>query len=103
MNTFKKVIFISVIVFFTITFNNPVKAERDCSNPKGFHEKMMCKYQNKEEDVRWFLFMELLVQDDTAQCCWGEPVSPTSSGHEDARKVAPRCWAQYPDQSCDPR
>ncbi len=49
MNTFKKIILISVIVFFTITFNNPVKAERDCSNPKGFHEKMMCKYQNKGE------------------------------------------------------
>ena len=39
MKTIKMIMFIASISLFTYT-----SAEsRDCSNPKGFHEKMMCK------------------------------------------------------------
>ncbi|MDA9084698.1 hypothetical protein N9J95_00685 [Candidatus Pelagibacter sp.] len=34
------VIVISALILFT---TNLISAERDCTNPKGFHEKLMCK------------------------------------------------------------
>lgn len=38
----KKIMFISTIVFFSIGAYNAANA-RDCSNPKGFHQKLACK------------------------------------------------------------
>jgi|TARA_B110000438_G_C15819888_1_gene653882 hypothetical protein len=37
-----KIVRTSLIVLFSLT-SISVAAERDCSNPKGFHQKLMCK------------------------------------------------------------
>jgi len=37
-----KIITTSLIVLFSLT-NISIAAERDCSNPQGFHQKLMCK------------------------------------------------------------
>ena len=42
MITLKKIMFISTIVIFSIATYNSVNA-KDCSNPKGFHQKLACK------------------------------------------------------------
>ena len=36
-----KVIILSVIIFFFFSYS--IAAERDCSNPKKLHEKLICK------------------------------------------------------------
>ena len=41
MKTMKIIILLATISLFTSVPNAAVEA-RDCSNPKGFHEKMMC-------------------------------------------------------------
>ena len=42
MKIIKNILLVSVIFIFTSGFYNSAKA-RDCSNPEGFHQKMMCK------------------------------------------------------------
>ena len=42
MKTVRIVIFLAVISLFTASPYISAEA-RDCSNPKGFHEKLMCK------------------------------------------------------------
>ena len=42
MKTLRVIIFLAVVSLFTTSHFNAAEA-RDCSNPKGFHEKMMCK------------------------------------------------------------
>ena len=39
-----KIILLSTIISFTLTSYNSAYA-RDCTNPKGFHQKMVCKMQ----------------------------------------------------------
>lgn len=39
-----KIILLSTIISFTLTSYNSAYA-RDCTNPKGFHNKMVCKLQ----------------------------------------------------------
>ncbi len=42
MKTIKIIILLaSISIFTSVPYN--VAESRDCSNPKGFHEKMMCK------------------------------------------------------------
>jgi len=50
MKILKKIVFILTITLFTSIFNNSAIAETDCSNPKGFHQKMMCKYKGQSSD-----------------------------------------------------
>ena len=46
MKTVKTMLLLTTISFF---ISIPFSAEaRDCSNPKGFHEKMMCKMGKTE-------------------------------------------------------
>ncbi len=42
MKTVRIIIFLAVISIFTTSPYIPAEA-RDCSNPEGFHEKLMCK------------------------------------------------------------
>jgi hypothetical protein len=46
MITLKKIMFISTIVIFSIATYNSVNA-KDCSNPKGFHQKLSCKFSGE--------------------------------------------------------
>ena len=46
MIIFKKILFILSVIIFTSTSHNAANA-RDCSDPKGFHAKMACKFQEK--------------------------------------------------------
>ena len=45
MKTTKIIILLATISLFTSVPYAAVEA-RDCSNPKGFHEKMMCKFSS---------------------------------------------------------
>ena len=47
MKTIKIIFLLGVISLFTSIPYGVVEA-RDCSNPKGFHAKMMCKLTGKE-------------------------------------------------------
>ena len=38
-----KVIILSVIIYFFSLVSYSIAAERDCSNPKKLHEKLICK------------------------------------------------------------
>ena len=42
MKTIKIILLLTTISFFT-AITTSANAARDCSNPKGFHAKMMCK------------------------------------------------------------
>ena len=42
MKTIKIIILLATISLFTSVPYDAAKAARDCSDPKGFHEKMMC-------------------------------------------------------------
>ncbi len=42
MKTMKIIILLATISLFTSVPYDAAKAARDCSDPKGFHEKMMC-------------------------------------------------------------
>ena len=42
MKTLRVIIFLAVVSLFTTSHFNAAEA-RDCSNPEGFHQKMMCK------------------------------------------------------------
>ena len=45
MKTLKIIILFTAITLFTSVSFNYAEA-RDCSNPKGFHAKMMCKFSS---------------------------------------------------------
>ena len=45
MKTIRIIIFLAVVSLFTTSPYIAAEA-RDCSNPKGFHEKLMCKKWN---------------------------------------------------------
>ena len=45
MKSIKLIILVATVSLFTL-FPYDMANARDCSNPKGFHEKMMCKLQN---------------------------------------------------------
>ena len=42
MKTVKIILLLAIVSVFTSTPYNAAEA-RDCSNPKGFHQKLMCK------------------------------------------------------------
>ena len=45
MKQLNKGFFLVTIMIMTSVSYNSANAERDCSNPKGFHQKMACKIQ----------------------------------------------------------
>ena len=45
MKQLNKIFFLVTIMIMTSVSYNSANAERDCSNPKGFHQKMACKIQ----------------------------------------------------------
>ena len=51
MKTLKIVFLLGAISLFTSIPYGAVEA-RDCSNPKGFHEKMMCKLGSEHFDPK---------------------------------------------------
>ena len=52
---------ISILIFFS---TNSISAERDCTNPKGFHQKLMCKKSDtnsvSSEKIKFFKTPEFL-------------------------------------------
>ena len=49
MKTLKLLILFATIFLFTTAPYNAAEA-RDCSDPKGFHQKLMCKYAGDSDD-----------------------------------------------------
>ena len=49
MKTIKMAVLLTTISLFTLTSYNAAVA-RDCSNPKGFHQKLMCKVSGDSND-----------------------------------------------------
>ena len=49
MKTIKMAVLLTTISLFTLTSYNAAVA-RDCSNPKGFHQKLMCKVSGSSND-----------------------------------------------------
>ncbi len=47
MKSIKLIILVATISLFTL-FPYDMANARDCSNPKGFHEKMMCKLSGED-------------------------------------------------------
>jgi len=47
MTMYKKILFILSVIMFTSISYNVANATRDCSDPKGFHAKAVCKFQNR--------------------------------------------------------
>ena len=45
MKTIKIIILVATISLFTFVPYNAAEA-KDCSDPKGFHEKLMCKFSS---------------------------------------------------------
>ena len=50
MKTIKIAILFTTMSLFTLTSYNAAEA-RDCSNPKGFHAKMMCKLSGSTDST----------------------------------------------------
>ena len=49
MKTVKIILLLAIVSVFTSTPYNAAEA-RDCSNPKGFHQKLMCKFAADSDD-----------------------------------------------------
>ena len=49
MKTVKIILLLAIVSVFTSTPYNAAEA-RDCSNPKGFHQKLMCKIAGDSDD-----------------------------------------------------
>jgi len=50
MKNVKSILILSSIIYLTSFSINTAEAARDCSNPKNFHEKMMCKLSGAISD-----------------------------------------------------
>ena len=50
MKTIKIIILFTAVTLFTSVSYNAAEA-RDCSDPKGFHQKMMCKVTGNKDKI----------------------------------------------------